>query len=997
MFKKLIIKNLKLKTSVGQTFIELILAMGLAAIIFPTLLVAFMSTREGRPQQEQRLQAIALLKETEQAVKSVRNSGWSTFATNGTFHPTISGTAWTLSSGTGTVNGFTQSVVVSDVARNGNGDIVTSGGTTDPSTKRVEITISWTQPQPSSITSTTYYTRTENLTYQHTTDTDFGAGTLDDTQVLDTLGGEILLANNNKGKWCSPSFSTAVIDLPDGPPVAVAATSSAVSINIPNEAFVATSPETTNSIKLAYIRVDADTDTPAATLSGKFTLDPAQYSNPSYVPTGIDLDNTFKTNDVKYYQSSSGKKYALLATDLPDKEVIAVLVDDNNPDNNEDTTGEYADPENKIFKYWTYFNTKMYAGVSEPLTSTGFLSPSSNTAVTTNAGDNDGYGSNPTRAYANDGSFAVDTNSGSNTGTSCTGTDKDKHLYYDYDVPSLPTGVTINGIEVRLDARADSTSGNPKICVELSWDGGTTWTTAQSTNNLTTSEATYTLGGPSDNWGHTWSESQLSNSNFRVRVTNVASNTSRDFSLDWVALNVHFYSPNYDEAPYGYGTTSLFVLDDKGYVASGGYLYVFNLSNIDSKSSASELDMIGCRIELDGNDCNPTTSKWRKYGSGGTGWGWANETNATAACFEGGNTEIYGTNDIYGVSVNGSTYIFAANGGGVDAELDVVDATSVPTGATSPTISNNACGRISGGNSAWKRVGSLDFNSQSGTQEASNSVFARSDGNRAYLTSNGGSASKQYYIIDTSTKSNPRFLTGTPSGGGPTSGFYNGASPAPAADAELYPRRALTVQDGARAVLVGKDGVSNGNNAEEYQVLDNANESTPAYCGGLNFDTGFNDLTSVSELDGDNYVYMVANSTENELRIIQGGPDNAIYVADGTYESPTYDAGSSAAFNSFSATVNKPAATTLQLQVATAPPVSGSCTGASFTFVGPNGDPSQYFEPSGSVLNGTIPFGSYVSSAYQNPGRCFRYKAWMGTSDQTQTPTLYDFTANYSP
>ena len=32
----------------GQTIIELILAMGLAALIFPTLLAGFMSSREGK-------------------------------------------------------------------------------------------------------------------------------------------------------------------------------------------------------------------------------------------------------------------------------------------------------------------------------------------------------------------------------------------------------------------------------------------------------------------------------------------------------------------------------------------------------------------------------------------------------------------------------------------------------------------------------------------------------------------------------------------------------------------------------------------------------------------------------------------------------------------------------------------------------------------------------------------------------------------------------------
>jgi len=99
---------------------------------------------------------------------------------------------------------------------------------------------------------------------------------------------------------------------------------------------------------------------------------------------------------------------------------------------------------------------------------------------------------------------------------------------------------TINGIEVRLDARADRTTGAPRMCVQLSWDGGTTWTAAKTSANLTTSEATYTLGGAADTWGRTWTSTNFSNANFRVQIIKVASNTSRDFSLDWVAVQVTY-------------------------------------------------------------------------------------------------------------------------------------------------------------------------------------------------------------------------------------------------------------------------------------------------------------------------------------------------------------------------------------------------------------------------------------------------------------------------
>ena len=95
-----------------------------------------------------------------------------------------------------------------------------------------------------------------------------------------------------------------------------------------------------------------------------------------------------------------------------------------------------------------------------------------------------------------------------------------------------------------MDAQADSTAGAPFMCVELSWDGGVSWTSVpHTTPTLTTAEATYLLGGPADTWGRTWTLTNLSNTNFRVRVIDVASSsgaTSRDFSLDWIAVRVSY-------------------------------------------------------------------------------------------------------------------------------------------------------------------------------------------------------------------------------------------------------------------------------------------------------------------------------------------------------------------------------------------------------------------------------------------------------------------------
>jgi hypothetical protein len=175
--------------------------------------------------------------------------------------------------------------------------------------------------------------------------------------------------------------------------------------------------------------------------------------------------------------------------------------------------------------------------VSGPV-NTGLKSPAADAAVTSSAGDRNGFETNRPGAYADDGVFAVDNNSGtSSSSTSCTSSSKDKHLFYNYNF-AIPTNTAIKGIEVRLDAKVDSTSSSPKLCVQLSWNGGSSWTSAKSTSRLTTSETTYVLGSASDLWGRSWTGGNFGNSSFRVRVISVASSTSRDFSLDWVAVRV---------------------------------------------------------------------------------------------------------------------------------------------------------------------------------------------------------------------------------------------------------------------------------------------------------------------------------------------------------------------------------------------------------------------------------------------------------------------------
>lgn len=177
------------------------------------------------------------------------------------------------------------------------------------------------------------------------------------------------------------------------------------------------------------------------------------------------------------------------------------------------------------------------AGASDNLShsptsgNTGYASPTTN--VKDSGGDANGFEVNPQNAYANDSSFAQNVN----------GAD-DRHRYGGYHF-SLPANVTVSGIVVRPDWWSDSTSGTNSMSVELSWDGGTSWTAAKSQGSESTSDSNNkTVGASNDLWGHAWSQGDLDPSKFLVRVTSLCSGSgscsSRDFYLDWLGVDVYY-------------------------------------------------------------------------------------------------------------------------------------------------------------------------------------------------------------------------------------------------------------------------------------------------------------------------------------------------------------------------------------------------------------------------------------------------------------------------
>ena len=273
------------KFSRGQIIVELLVAFGLASVLIPVVVVGLISGTGGRAQSEQRVKALGLLKEGEEAVRSIRESDWNNITTPSVvmstssldehpYHPVEGTTSWSLSPGSETVGDFTRSITFSDI------------NPIDPSLKKVTVTVSWGGVLPSDVSSTFFLTRWKNIN-----------ATLDAGGKLTGLG---------YGDWCNPSLTITAVDLPKN---GVANAISAIQGQV-----VAGTGDNASGVSFANVNItDPNYPTnPVATISGTF--------------------DGFKTNDVFTEQD-----YAYLATDNQSKEVeiINLLSKDSN--------GKYAE------------------------------------------------------------------------------------------------------------------------------------------------------------------------------------------------------------------------------------------------------------------------------------------------------------------------------------------------------------------------------------------------------------------------------------------------------------------------------------------------------------------------------------------------------------------------------------------------------------------------------------------------------------------------------
>ncbi|HUQ84941.1 MAG TPA: hypothetical protein VM077_01330 [Candidatus Limnocylindrales bacterium] len=1007
----------------GQTLIELIIVMGIAAIILPALLTGFITSSNGKPQQQQRVQAVSVLKESESALKNIKNTNWESLTTNGTFHTQISGTQWALLPSSSTNSkGIKQEVVISDVLRDENGAIVTTGGIVDPSTKKIDIKISWVLPYASSINSTMYLTRTKNTTFIQTTIPDFNAGIPTNTIVASTSGslsdGQVQLASTGTGgqaevggvnaDWCEPNLSITALDLPKNG-VANAITA------IEGKVFAGTGD---NSSGVSFANVSITNNVPpnssiAGTFNGYKTNGVFGESSYSYLGTDnnskevvIVNTSTSPSNEAGYfnapgngsgntvfvsgsigYMTSGNKLYTFnLSSKSGSRPQLGTLTLDG--------TGK------KIFVRGNYVyvaisSTSNQLEIVQVSNSGATLTKTSSFSVAGQAAQDVYIDSTGSRAYLatlNSATqremFIINTTSKSNP-----------TLVGSYEANGMnPKGVTAiieHNKAILVGSGAEEyqvidigTEASPTRCGGLNIDTGVNGVSSvfeadgDAYSYIITGDSSAELkiiaGGPGGTFIDTnWCSPQdaIINSVTLPRQGNVITAKegkafigTGDGTSGVEFTNVAITTPPPPTSPSSsiYGSYS-------GSQQTNGVYSDGNYAFIAVNGSTSQVLIIN-------NASSPFTQVGTINVPGGG--------NANGVFVFGNIAYVTSGNKLYtfDVTIKTGVHSTALTQVTLYAEEGVI-----PVAKQVKVVGNKAFVGATGtayglqvflfdptGSSA-RLVGVSDLSyKQNATGISINSL-----GTRAYVSFNNGTGTvaKGFYIVDTSTGDQPvwwplpNFYTAM--------GTYNSGSTDPTGIA-------LAAGSNNRVILTGNGGTN------QYHSVDISVESDPLLCGGLAISSGIKGIASIKDQYQRGFSYIITGEATNQFKIIQGGSGGGSFTEDGVFESSTFIASTSASFNRFTANIIKPAPTTLRMQVAAAPQVSGSCSLATYTYVGPDGSATSYFSPSGNAISATIPFGNHGLS-YANPAKCFKFKTWFTTWDTEVTPIFNDITVNYSP
>ena len=141
-------------------FIETVVGVSIASVVLIGILATFTMYVRNALHLPERVQANFLGEEGLEALRVIRDADWTAFAalSETTRYLTFStSTGWSSTETPQYIDGMLRSFSVASVSRDAEDDIVETGGTDDPQTKRVDVTVAWQENGTTTLTLSTYF------------------------------------------------------------------------------------------------------------------------------------------------------------------------------------------------------------------------------------------------------------------------------------------------------------------------------------------------------------------------------------------------------------------------------------------------------------------------------------------------------------------------------------------------------------------------------------------------------------------------------------------------------------------------------------------------------------------------------------------------------------------------------------------------------------------------------------------------------------------------
>ncbi len=128
----------------GFSVIEVIIATALFMILASGAVMVMLQGLDSNRLGEEQTIATQYASEGIEATRSIKNQNFASLVNSPGTGISRVGNVWSFSGSNNILSSkYTRVITVSDVSRDGNGNIVTSGGTVDPLTKKITSTVSW--------------------------------------------------------------------------------------------------------------------------------------------------------------------------------------------------------------------------------------------------------------------------------------------------------------------------------------------------------------------------------------------------------------------------------------------------------------------------------------------------------------------------------------------------------------------------------------------------------------------------------------------------------------------------------------------------------------------------------------------------------------------------------------------------------------------------------------------------------------------------------------